>query len=99
MEPEMNSENWGQPSENQNQPDTSPQPGQNQKDWLQKTWCNVKVATWLQFLLLIVILVVATVKIAPKFTTAQPRQQDTSKYYSEYEDECYDEYYDEYYDD
>jgi len=55
------------------------------------------VATWLQFLILIAILVVATVKIAPKFTTAHPRQQDTLEYYSEYEDEGYDDYYDEYY--
>ena len=57
------------------------------------------MATWLQFLILIAILVVATLKIAPKFTTAQPRQQDTSEYYSEYEDECYDEYDEYYYDD
>jgi len=103
MEPEMNSENWPQPdeensaqpyegnyapqSENQNQPE------QNEPQWLQKTWCNVKVANWLQFLILIAILFVATLKIAPKFTKAQPQQQETS----EYEDECYDEYYDEYY--
>ena len=113
MEPEMNSENWPQPeeensaqpyqgnyeqpSENQKQPDTSQHPEQNEPQWLQKTWCNVNVANWLQFLILIAILFVATMKIAPKFTTAQPRQQETSEYYSEYEDECYDEYYDEYY--
>jgi hypothetical protein len=102
MEHEMNSENWTQPSENQFQQDTYPQPEQSQQDWLQKSWLNVKIETWLQFILLLGILLFATGKIVPMSTSAQPRQQSTwqstNSYYSEYENECFDDYEDQYYD-
>lgn len=97
MEPEMNSENWAQPSENQFQQDTCPQPVQSQQDWLQKSWLNVKIETWLQFVILLAILLFATGKIVPMSTSAQPRQQSTNSYY-EYENECFDDYEDQYYD-
>jgi hypothetical protein len=100
MEPEMNSENYAQPFENQIQPETYPQPGQNRQDWLQKTWLNVNIETWLQFLIIIAILFIATVKTTPKYTLAQPRRQNTPTYNSGYQNECYEyesQYYDEYY--
>ena len=99
MEHEMNPENWTQPSENQFQPNTCPQPEQSQQHWLQKTWLNVNIETWLQFIILLAILLFATGKIVPMSTSAQPRQQSTNSYYSEYENECFDyedQYYDEY---
>jgi len=102
MEPEMNSENWSQPYENQNQPGTCPQPEKKsffQQERLQQTWLNVKVATWLKCLIIIAALAVAAVLIAPKFTSAQSKQQDTSGYYSEFEDDWYDDYDEYYYDD
>ena len=89
MEPEMNSENWAQPNENQYQPGTGPQPKSFfQQERLQKTWLNVKLATWLKCLIVIAVLSVAAAFIAPKFTTAQPQQQET---FSEYEGGWYDE--------
>ena len=100
MEHEMNSENYAQPFENQIQPDTYPQPGQNQQDWLQKTWLNVNIETWLQFLIIIAILFIATVKTTPEYTSAKPRWQNTPTYNSEYQNESYEyesQYYDEYY--
>jgi len=101
MDNEMNSENWSPPNENQNQPGTGPQPEEKpffQQERLQKTWLNVKLATWLKCLIIIAALFVTAAVIAPKLTTAQPQQQDTFECYSEFEDGWSDEYYDEYYD-
>ncbi len=101
MEPE-NSENRSQPYEDQTQPGTCPQPEEKsffQQERLQRTWLNVKLATWLKCLIVIAALFIAAAVIAPKLTPAQSQQQDTSGYYSEFEDECYDDYYDDYYDD
>ena len=100
MEPEMNSENWAQPNENQNQPDTCPQPEKKsffQQERFQRTCLNVKVATWLKCLIVIAALFVAAAVIAPKLTTArsQQQEQDTFECYSEFEEDWYD--YDEYY--
>ena len=79
MEPEVNSENWSQPYENQTQPGTGPQPAKKsffQQERFQQTWLNVKVATWLKCLVVIATLFVAAALIAPKLTTAQSQQQD-----------------------
>lgn len=100
MEPEKN-ENWSQPYENQTQPtqpDTYPQPEEKsffQQECLQRTWLNVKLATWLKCLIVVVALFVAAVFIAPKFTSAQSQQQESPDYYSEFEDDWYDDYYDD----
>jgi len=93
MEPEMNSENWSQPNENQNQPGTGPQPEKKpffQKEWLQRTWPNVKLATWLKCFIVAFVLSAVATFIAPKFTTAQYQRQDN--YYSEYEEDMYYNY-------
>ena len=97
MEPE-NSENRAQPYEDQTQPGTCPQPEEKsffQQERLQRTWLNVKLATWLKCLIVIAALLVAAAVIAPKLTPAQSQQQDqdTSGYYSEFEDDYYDDYY------
>ena len=105
MEPE-NSENWSQP-ENQTKPGQCPQPEQKsffQQERLQRTWLNVKLATWLKCLIVIGVLLFVALVIRPNRTPAQLQQQDTqetSEYYSEFEDDYYDydEYYDDYYDD
>ena len=97
MEPDMNSENWSQPHEEQTQPGTGPQPEKKsffQQERLQQTWLNVKLGTWLKCLIVIAVLFVAAALIAPKLTPAQPQQQDTSGYYSEFEDDYYYDYYD-----
>ena len=97
MEPEMNSENWSQPYENQNQPGTEPQPEKPsffQQDRLQKTWLNVKLSTLIKCLIVIGALLVAAAVIAPKLTAARALQQETSEYYSEFKEDWNDEYYD-----
>jgi hypothetical protein len=101
MEPE-NSENWSRPDENQNQPGASPQPERQsffQKECLQKTWLNVKLATWLKCLIVIGVLLFAALVIRPNRTPAQPQQQDTletSEYFSEFDEyDCYDDSYDD----
>ncbi len=97
MEPERNSQNWSQPSENQTQPSTCPQPEEEssfQKEQLQRTWLNVKLATWLKCLIIIAALLITAALVVPKFTSAKSQQQDTSGYYSEFEDDYYDDYYD-----
>jgi len=90
MENEMNSENWAQP--NENQPPTGPQPEKKplfQQEWLQKTWLNVKLATWLKCFIVAFVLSAVATFIAPKFTTAQYQRQDN---YSEYEENVYGNY-------
>ena len=101
MENEMNSENWSQP--NENQPSTGPQPEKKpffQQEWLQKTWLNVKLATWLKCFIIAFVLSAVATFIAPEFTTAQYQRQDSQS--SEYEEDVYGNYeseggwYDEY---
>ena len=57
-----------------------------QSPQLQKTWFNVKLATWLKCLIVIAALSVAAIFIAPKFSAAQSEQQSNS-YYEDYEDD------------
>ncbi len=106
MEPEMNSENWTPPNENQDQQGTGPQPEKKsffQQEQLQQTWLNVKLATWIKCLIVIAALFITAAVIAPKLTTAQSQQQDTSEYYFEFGDDWSDEYSengcDDYYED
>ena len=105
MEPEMNSQNWNQEGQTQNQTNPSQQPqmsSSSRNQWLQQTWLNVKVATWFKCLIIAVALAIAAVFIAPKFTCADNQQQNSqqnsaSSAHSQMEDYWYD--YDEYYKD
>ncbi len=102
MEPEMNSDNWTPPNENQDQQGTCPQPEKKsffQQERLQQTWLNVKLATWIKCLIVIAALFITAAVIAPKLTTAQSQQQDTSECYFEFEDGWSDEYSDDWCDD
>ena len=106
MEPEMNSENWTPPNENQDQHGRCPQPEKRsffQQERLQQTWLNVKLATWIKCLIVIAALFITAAVIAPKLTTAQSQQQETSECYFEFEDGWSDEYSengcDDYYED
>ena len=102
MEPEMNSENWTPPNENQDQQGTGPQPEKRsffQQERLQQTWLNVKLATWIKCLIVIAALFITAAVIAPKLTTAQSQQQDTSECYFEFEDGWSEEYSDDWCDD
>ncbi len=102
MEPEMNSENWTPPNEHQDQQGTCPQPEKKsffQQERLQQTWLNVKLATWIKCLIVIAALFITAAVIAPKLTTAQSQQQDTSECYFEFEDGWSDEYSDDWCDD
>ena len=101
MEPE-NSENWSQPYEGQTEPSTPQQPEKKsffQQERLQKTWLNVKLATWIKCLIIIAALSITAVLVAPKFTTAQsqPQQQQSSEYYDFQEDwdDCDESWYDD----
>ncbi len=92
MEPE--NENWSQPYEGQTEPSTPQQPEKKsffQQERLQRTWLNVKLATWLKCLIIIAALSITAVLVAPKFTTAQSQQQETSTYYSEFQEDWYDD--------
>jgi hypothetical protein len=91
MENEMNSENWSQPNENQQ--GTGPQPEKKpffQQEWLQKTWPNVKLATWLKCFIVAFVLSAVAVFIAPEFTPAQYQRQDSQS--SEYQEDVYGNY-------
>ncbi len=95
MEPE-NSENWSQPYEGQTEPSTPQQPEKRsffEQESLQRTWLNVKLATWIKCLIVIAALSVTAVLVAPKFTTAQsqPQQQEFSGYQSDFQEDWYDE--------
>ncbi|MHC4172717.1 MAG: hypothetical protein ACYST5_07225 [Planctomycetota bacterium] len=101
MEPE-NSENWSQPYKGQTEPSTPQQPEKKtffQQERLQQTWLNVKLATWLKCLIIIAALSITAALVAPKFTTAQSQQQETSTYYSEFQEDwdedCEEEWYDD----
>jgi len=100
MEQEMN--------DNQNQQGSWPKPPEEEKSFfqqesLQKTWLNVKLATWIKCLIISIVLSVAAVFIAPEFSpahtqTSQSQQQGDYDYYCEYEDDWYDDSGDSWYD-
>ncbi len=97
----MENENWEQPQENQSQPDAYQQPQPEKKSFfqqeqLQRTWLNVKLATWLKCVIVIAGLIVAAAFIAPKLSTAKSQQQqDVSNYYECEEDYWSDDYYED----
>ena len=74
MVPDVNSEKWSPPSENQAQPDTSSQPQTKpffEQDCLQQTWLNVKLATWIKGLIVIAVLIALAAYVAPRLSPAQ----------------------------
>lgn len=78
MEPDVNSEKWSPPSENQVQPNTSSQPEKKpffEQECLQQTWLNVKLATWIKGLIVIAVLIALAAYVTPKLSTAQSLKQ------------------------
>ena len=98
MEPEMNTQNWNDNYQTQNQtnPCEQPQILCSKRQWLQQTWFNVKVTTWLTGLVIVVILTIAAVSIAPKSSSADSQEQNSTSYlgHPEVEDDWYDYDYD-----
>ncbi|HUV42272.1 MAG TPA: hypothetical protein VMW23_10840 [Sedimentisphaerales bacterium] len=101
MEPEMN-QKWNDECQTQNQTNPCEQPQMSSSarcQWLQQTWLNMKVTTWLKCLIIAVVLTMAAIFIAPKFTCADnqqqnPRQDAMSSAHSQLEDYWSDyEYY------
>ena len=95
MEPEMNTQNGNDDYQTQDQPNPCQQPQisfSSQSQWLQQTWLNVKVATWLKCFIVFAILTIAAVFIAPKFTCADNQQQSSTSSSVDYEDDWYDYY-------
>jgi len=88
MESDVNSEKWSLPSENQVQPNTSEQPETKsffEQECLQQTWLNVKLATWIKGLIVIVVLIALAAYAAPKFSTAQSLRQQNTTEFNEYQ--------------
>jgi len=101
MEPEMNTQNWNGDYQTRNQTNPCEQPqisSSSRSQWLQQTWLNVKVTTWLKCLIVIAALTIAAVFIAPKFTSADNQQQNSTSS-SEVEDDWSDYDWYSYYED
>jgi flagellar biogenesis protein FliO len=83
MEPDVNSEKWSPPSENQVQPNTSSQHETKsffEQECLQQTWMNVKLATWIKGLIVIAVLIALAAYVTPKLSTARSlKQQNTAE--------------------
>lgn len=78
MVPDVNSEKWSPPSENQVQPNTSSQPEKKpffEQECLQQTWLNVKLATWIKGLIVVTVLIALAAYVTPKLSTAQSLKQ------------------------
>ena len=90
MEPDVNTEKWSPPSENQGPSSTKSQPETKSffdQECLQKTWLNVKLATWIKCIIVIAILIFAAVYIGPKLGTAQSIQQEKNPELTGYQQE------------
>lgn len=96
MEPEMNSQNFNEDYQTQNQPNPCEQPqtpSPSQCQWLQQTLLNIKVTTWLKGLIIIAVLSIAAALVAPKFSSAENQMQNSTNFsasYPEVEDGWYD---------
>lgn len=94
MVPDVNSEKWSPPSENQAQPKTSSQPQTKsffEQDCLQQTWLNIKLATWIKGFIVAAVLIALGAYVTPKLSTAQSlKQQKTSEFNEyQYEEGCW----------
>ena len=81
MVPDVNSEKWSPPSENQGQHKISSQPQTKpffEQECLQQTWLNVKRATWIKGFIVIAVLIALAAYVAPKLSTAQSLRQQNS---------------------
>lgn len=88
MEPDVNSEKWSPPSENQVRPNTSSQPETKhffEQECLQQTWLNVKLATWIKALIVIAVLIALAAYVAPKLSTAKSLRQQNTTQFNEYQ--------------
>ncbi|MCP4261602.1 MAG: hypothetical protein GY774_29480 [Planctomycetes bacterium] len=88
MEPDINSEKWSPPSENQSQPSTGSQPPKKsffEQECLQQPWMNVKLATWIKCVIVIAVLFAVAAYVAPKLSTAQSTRQQKTNEFSEYQ--------------
>ncbi|MHC4725727.1 MAG: hypothetical protein ACYS17_00720 [Planctomycetota bacterium] len=88
MEPDMNSEQWSPPSENQAQSSTGSQPETKsffEKECLQQPWMNVKLATWIKCVIIVAVLFAIAAYVAPKLSTAQSTGQQNNTEFIEYQ--------------
>jgi len=88
MIPDVNSEKWSPPSQNQGRPNTSSQPQTKpffEQECLQQTWLNIKLATWIKGFIVIAVLIALGTYIAPKISTAQSPKQPKTTEFNEYQ--------------
>jgi nitric oxide reductase large subunit len=88
MVPDVNSEKWSPPSENQVQPNTCSQAETKpffEQECLQQTWLNVKLATWIKSLIVVAVLIALAAYVAPKISTAQSLKQQKTTEFDEYQ--------------
>ncbi len=88
MVPDVNSEKWSPPSENQGQPNTSSQPQTKpffEQECLQQTWLNIKLATWIKGFIVAAVLIALGTYVAPKLSTAQSLRQQKTTEFNEYQ--------------
>ncbi len=102
MDPEMNNQNWNddyQTQDHQANPCEQPEVASgSQSQWMQQSWLNIKVTTWLKAFIIIAVLTTAAF-IAPKLTSADKQQQNSSSIEAE-DDWYYEDFLDDYgYDD
>ena len=87
MEPDINSEKWSPPSENQVQHNSS-QPEKKpffEQECLQQTWLNIKLATWIKGFIVIAVLIALGAYVAPKLSKAQSHKQQKTTEFDEYQ--------------
>jgi hypothetical protein len=88
MVPDVNSEKWSPPSENQAHAGKSSQPETKpffEKECLQQTWLNVKLVTWIKSFIVIAVLIALGAYVAPKLSTAQSLKQQKTTEFNEYQ--------------
>ena len=107
MESEMN-ENWGQEQEQgqgQMGGEQPQQPAESsffQSPWMQRSFLNIKVSTWVKCVIIITVLSLVAVVVAPTFTSANSQQDSTicteadDDWYNYEYDYGYDSDYDDY---
>jgi hypothetical protein len=88
MESDSNSEKWSPPSENRIRPGSGSQPQTKsffEKECLQQTWLNVKLATWLKCIIIILVLIAVAAHVLPRISSAQSSGQQEAIEFSEYQ--------------
>ena len=88
MVPDVNSEKWSPPSENQAHAGTSSQPQTKpffEQECLQQTWLNIKLATWIKGFIVAAVLIALGAYVTPKLSTAQSLKQQKTTEFNEYQ--------------